>query len=241
MKAGVQTSFPFLIKSGSGLLTDPDTDSTVVIYKNGIETSIAVTIDKLSVGMYHAKFDVPSTWVQGDVVNAKIEATIEGFKDTALIKVGSVELDALAVEKAMVDPGDTVDLIGAIAEKVTTSTEGSGNTYTVTFEKPGISNAVKGRVATQDFTVKTATGIPIDPPGGITIKEIKNQKGQVLIVKGAYVAVDSYYAGEKVVGRFRINIPTTTFELGDTIDVVVSASTDAGSVTSTKQLKIVAF
>lgn len=243
MKAGSQSSFPFLIKSGSGLLTDPITEPTVKIYKNGIETSIIVNISKVSVGFYNAAFIVPSNWIQGDVADAIIIANIQGFEDNVIKRIGEVTIDTIdtaAIERAFVDATDGVDVIGEIASKVSISNSNNSNSYFVTFENPSIENVIKGKIGNEIFFIKDGNGRLVEPLNQPTIKKIQNQNGVVIDVPKAYIALDNPLNGS-VIGKYKILLPTHQFEINDTIDVTISISLPSSEINLVKQFKIVAL
>jgi hypothetical protein len=216
---------------------------TVKIYKNGIETSIVVSVAKSSIGFYNATFTVPSNWEQGDVADATIVANIDGFEDTVIKRVGEVTIDTIdtaAIERAFIDSTDGIDVIGEIASRVSSSENNNSGSYFITFENPNIENVIKGNIGSEIFTIKDGNGKLVDPLNQPTIKSIKNQDGIIINVPKAYVALDNPINGN-VVGKYKILLPTKQFEIDDTIDVTISLSLTNSEMTVIKKFKIIPF
>jgi len=94
MSPSKNTAFPFLVKDQTSLLTSADSLPTVAILRNAVTTSVAATVESISTGSYKASFTVPSNWEDGDRVDAKITATINGYTDSALVRIGEVSIGA---------------------------------------------------------------------------------------------------------------------------------------------------
>lgn len=60
---------------------DPDdnTDFIATLVRNGADTTIVVTLTRLSVGVYLAEFTIPRTWRRGDDLSLRVLATVNGL------------------------------------------------------------------------------------------------------------------------------------------------------------------
>ena len=90
MYPGNTVGVPFVIKNGYGQLKDADITPLVTVQRNGIDTTVTPTVTKMSTGFYRITIQLPNTWLDGDLVSAKVDATVDGFLDTLLLKVGCV-------------------------------------------------------------------------------------------------------------------------------------------------------
>lgn len=69
MIAGQSYSSTFQVKSPSGELFNADGLPTVEIYLDAVLTSVLVTVEHMSIGVYKYSFSVPSNWLSGQSVD----------------------------------------------------------------------------------------------------------------------------------------------------------------------------
>lgn len=78
MTRGIVHTSTFLIKQ-NGILTNANSIPFASVYRNGVLTSINVTIQFLSIGIYSYSFTVPENWNIGDIVDIHITAVVDSF------------------------------------------------------------------------------------------------------------------------------------------------------------------
>ena len=66
----------FEVKGSGGALIDADALPTGTVYRNGVETSVTVTVTRLDDGLYSYEFDVPA-WSDGDNVDVHLTCAVD--------------------------------------------------------------------------------------------------------------------------------------------------------------------
>ncbi len=82
----------FTVFSSTGALVDADSLPTGTVVHNGVDDgSPAVTITHISTGLYKATGTVPTTYIPGDEVQIRVNATVSGV--TSAVELGNWTLD----------------------------------------------------------------------------------------------------------------------------------------------------
>lgn len=81
-------------------LVDADSTPTGTLVKNGTDTAVSVTVTKKATGTYTAQFTIPGTYVAGDEVALRINATIGGVATGRVVWQESLTSGATAAAEA---------------------------------------------------------------------------------------------------------------------------------------------
>jgi hypothetical protein len=90
MYPGNTIGLPLIIKDGYGQLRDADSTPAVVVVRNGLDTTVQATVSRTAPGLYTAAIALPGAWLDGDVVDARITAVVQGYTDVRIVRVGIV-------------------------------------------------------------------------------------------------------------------------------------------------------
>ena len=78
MTRGAEHTSTFIIKQ-NGKLSNADILPSVVIYINGVLTSVVVSVQFLTIGIYSYSFFVPESWEIGDAVDIHVSTMVNSF------------------------------------------------------------------------------------------------------------------------------------------------------------------
>ena len=79
----------------------PDALPSGILIRNGIDTSVVVSISTLVDGSFLAQSALPSNWVEGDVVHLRITAISSGLDLTQTIGLGEIGVSGNAIASAV--------------------------------------------------------------------------------------------------------------------------------------------
>jgi len=128
--AGDTIAWQFVTKNASKALVDADSTPTGTLVKNGTDTALSVAITKSTTGTYNAQFTIPDTYVEGDEVALRINATIGGVATGAIVWQESLTsgATAAAVESSYATNLETIrDQIAARLVEITAEPKPSYN------------------------------------------------------------------------------------------------------------------
>lgn len=216
MRAGTTVGIPVLFKTGAGALTDPDEAPKADVYKGTIKTTIIPTLVKADVGIYSCNVAIPDTWEIGDILHLKVSAKIDGYNVDYFFKAGEVTVSAKGNT-----PGSTEPAMG----------------FTDGIQE----DVVRGRVAQGEFFVSGNTGDLESPPTSVRISEILDKDSNPVVVKGAYISVANSSVNAAYIGKYKLNVPTKDFAVGDSLIVTVKAFVDGQELSAQKRFNLVAY
>ncbi len=216
MRAGTTVGIPVLFKTGAGALTDPDEAPKADVYKGTIKTTIIPTLVKADVGIYSCNVAIPDTWEIGDILHIKVSAKIGGYNADSFFKAGEVTVSAEGNTPGSTEP--IINFTDGVEEKV-----------------------VRGKVGVGDFSISGNTGDLETPPTGVRISKITDLSGTVVNVEGAYISINNHITNTPYIGKYRLNVPTKDFQIGETLIVTVKAFVDGVEITAQKRFLLVAY
>jgi len=79
----------------------PDVLPSGILIRNGIDTSVVVSISTLVDGSFLAQSTLPSNWIEGDVVHLRITAISSGLDLTQTIDLGEIGVSGNAIASAV--------------------------------------------------------------------------------------------------------------------------------------------
>ena len=79
----------------------PDALPSGILIRNGIDTSVVVSVSTLVDGSFLAQSVLPSNWIEGDVVHLRITAISSGLDLTQTIDLGEIGVSGNAIASAV--------------------------------------------------------------------------------------------------------------------------------------------
>lgn len=102
MKPGKTVGTTFRALGSNREPTVPDELPVASVIKNGIITSVVCVVAATDVlGVYSVMLTLPSSWVDGDLVDLDIQTVIQGYNTNALVRLGIVSAAASVVASAV--------------------------------------------------------------------------------------------------------------------------------------------
>lgn len=102
MLPGQSFSSTIEVKSPSGILVNADALPLFSVYRNSVLTSISVTAQNLSTGIYSYTFEVPANWLPEDNIDIHFSLSVDSHAVTSK-KSQKVSLSASQIALEILD------------------------------------------------------------------------------------------------------------------------------------------
>jgi hypothetical protein len=83
--AGDLISVDFSLHNTSDQAVDADSLPTAVLVRKGVDTAVVVTVVNKETGVYNASVTIPTTYIDGDIVQIRMTATISAVVTKSII------------------------------------------------------------------------------------------------------------------------------------------------------------
>ena len=123
--------------ASTGALADADSTPTGTLVKNGTDTAVTVIVTKKATGTYTAQFTIPSTYVAGDEVALRINATIGGTATGKVVWQESLASGAATAAEAGDYATELVTIRDQLVARIKEITESPKPSYNVNGQQIG--------------------------------------------------------------------------------------------------------